>query len=160
MYLEGEAQRSDPHGNKQRAHARGYIAGLPPERREAVTGVRKVILDSLPSEYEEGMQHGMISYHIPLERYPDTYNGEAPGLAALAPRKAYMSLYLLGVYYDPETEQWFRERFANSSRKLNMGKSCVRFRNLDELPLEVIGGVISRQSSEMLIARYEAARTG
>jgi hypothetical protein len=137
-----------------------YIAGLPPERREAVTGVRKVILDSLPSGYEEGMQHGMISYHIPLERYRDTHNGEALGLAALASRKAYMSLYLLGVYYDLETEQWFRERFAHSGRRLNMGKSCVRFRNLDDLPLEVIGGVISRLSPEMLIARYEAARTG
>jgi len=137
-----------------------YIAGLSPERREAVTRVLKVILDSLPLGYEEGMQHGMISDHIPLERYPDTYNGEALGLAALASRKAYMSLYLLGVYYYPETEQWFSERFANSGRKLNMGKSCVRFRNLDELPLEVIGGVVSRLSPEMLIARYEAARSG
>jgi len=69
-----------------------YIAGLSPERREAVTRVLKVILDSLPLGYEEGMQHGMISDHIPLERYPDTYNGEALGLAALASRKAYMSL--------------------------------------------------------------------
>jgi hypothetical protein len=136
-----------------------YIADLHPERREAVAKVRGVILDNLPSGYEEGMKHDMISYHVPIERYPDTYNGEALGLAALASRKAYMSLYLLSVYYDPETEQWFRERFANSGRKLNMGKSCVRFKNLDDLPLEVIGGVISRLSPEMLIAVYEAART-
>jgi hypothetical protein len=145
---------------KSSAHTpEAYIAGLPLERREAVAEVRRAIVGNLPPEYEEGMQHGMISYYVPLERYPDTYNGEALGLAALASRKAHVSLYLLGVYYDPETEQWFRERFANSGRKLNMGKSCVRFRNLDDLPLEVIGGVISRLSPEMLIARYEAART-
>jgi hypothetical protein len=138
---------------------KAYIAGLSLERREAVSEVRKVILDNLPPGYEEGMQHGMISYHVPLERYPDTYNGEALGFAALASQKAHMSLYLLGLYYDPETEQWFRERFANSGKELNMGKSCVRFRHLDELPLKVIGEVISRLSPEMLIARYEAART-
>ena len=137
-----------------------YIAGLPPGRREAVAEVHKVILDNLHPGYEEGMQHGMISYHVPLECYPATYNGEALGLAALASRKAYMSLYLLGVYYDPETERWFKERFAHSGRKLDMGKSCVRIRDLDDLPLEIIGGVISRLSPEMLIARYEAARTG
>jgi hypothetical protein len=135
-----------------------YIADLPLERREAVAEVRKVILDSLPPGYEEGMQYGMISYHVPLERYPDTYNGEALGLAALASQKAYMSLYLLGLYCDPETEQWFRERFASSGKKLNMGKSCVRFRKLDDLPLGVIGEAISRLSPEMLIACYEAAR--
>ena len=100
----------------------------------------------------------MISYYVPLGRYPDTYNGEALGLAALASQKSYMSLYLLGIYLDPETEQWFRERFANSGSKLDMGKSCVRFRNLDNLPLGVIGEAISRLSPEVLIERYEAAR--
>ena len=136
-----------------------YIAGLPPGRREAVSEVRKVILGNLPPGYEEGMQHGMISYHVPLQRYPNTYNGQALGLAALASQKSYMSLYLLGVYCDPETERWFRERFANSGRKLNMGKSCVRFKKLDDLPLGVIGEAISRISPEDLIELYEASRS-
>ena len=144
---------------KSTAHTpEAYIAGLPLERREAVAEVRRVILDNLPPGYEEGMQHGMIAYHIPLERYPDTYNGEALGLAALASHKAHMSLYLLGVYLDSETEQWFRERYANSGSKLDMGKSCVRFKNLEDLPLRVIGEAISRLSPEMLIERYEASR--
>jgi Domain of unknown function (DU1801) len=144
---------------KSSAHTpEAYVAGLPLERREAVAEVRRVILDNLPPGYEEGLQRGMISYHIPLERYPDTYNGEPLGLAALASQKAYMSLYLLGVYLDSETEQWFRERYANSGSKLNMGKSCVRFKNLEDLPLRVIGEAISRLSPEMLIERYEASR--
>jgi hypothetical protein len=136
-----------------------YIAGLPPERRGTVATVRKVVLDNLPSGYEEGIQHGMISYFVPLESYPETYNGQALGLAALASQKGHFSLHLLGVYYDPETEKWLRERFANSGKKLDMGKACLRFKKLDDLPLEIIGGVISRLSPEMLIERYEAARS-
>ena len=145
---------------KSTAHTpEAYIAGLPLERREAVAEVRRVILDNLLPGYEEGMQHGMISYHVPLQRYPNTYNGRALGLAALASQKAYMSLYLLGVCFDPESERWFRERFANSGRKLNMGKSCVRFKKLDDLPLGVIGEAISRISPEYLIELYEASRS-
>jgi len=136
-----------------------YIAELSPERRQIVAEVRQVILGNLPEGYEEGVQYGMISYHIPLDRYPDTYNGQPLGVAALASQKNYMSLYLLGVCYDPEAEQWFRERFADSGKKLDMGKSCVRFRKLDDLPLEVIGEAISHVSSEELIERYEASRS-
>ncbi|MBA3423667.1 MAG: DUF1801 domain-containing protein [Rubrobacter sp.] len=136
-----------------------YLAELSPGRREAIAEVRKVILDSLPKGYEEAMQYGMISYHIPLERYPDTYN-KRPFAVALASQKNYMSLYLLGVCYNPETEQWFKERFADSGKNLDMGKSCVRFRKLDDLPLEVIGEAISHVSPGELIERYEASRSG
>jgi hypothetical protein len=134
-----------------------YIAGLPPERREAITEVRRVILDNLPDGYEEGMQYGMISYRIPLNHYPNTYNGQPLGVAALASQKNYMSLYLLGVCYDPETERRFKESFASTGKRLDMGKSCVRFRKQDDLPLEVIGEAISHVSPEMLIERHEAA---
>jgi len=137
-----------------------YLAELSPGRREAIAEVRKVILDSLPKGYEEAMQYGMISYHIPLERYPDTYNKRPFAVAALASQKNYTSLYLLGVCYNPETEQWFKERFADSGKNLDMGKSCVRFRKLDDLPLEVIGEAISHVSPGELIERYEASRSG
>jgi len=137
-----------------------YIAELSPERREIITELRKVILDNLPEGYEEGMQYGMISYHIPLDRYPDTYNKQPLGVAALASQKNYLSLYLLSVCYDPATEEWFKDRFADSGKKLNMGKSCVRFKKLDDLPLEVIAEAVAHISPEELIKRYEASRAG
>lgn len=137
-----------------------YLAELSPERREAISRVRDVILGNLPEGYEEGMQYGMISYYVPLDRHPDTYNGQPLSAAALASQKNYMSLYLLGVCYDPETERWFKERFAASGKKLDMGKSCVRFKRLDDLPLEVIGEAISHVSPHALIERYKASRAG
>ncbi len=135
-----------------------YLEELPPQRREAISRIRDVILENLPEGYEEGMQYGMIGYYVPFDLHPDTYNGQPLSVATLASQKNYMSLYLLGVCYDPETERWFKERFTASGKKLDMGKSCVRFRRLDDLPLEVIGEAISRVSPEDLIARYEAAR--
>ena len=135
-----------------------YIAGLPAERREAISGVREVILDNLPQGYEEGMQHGMIGYYIPLEGYPGTYNRQPLGVAALASQKNYVSLYLLGVYGDPQTRDWFEERWQAAGKKLQMGRSCVRFRKLEDVPLGVVGEVISRIPPERFIAQYEASR--
>ena len=135
-----------------------YIAALPDDRREAVEAVRKVVRDNLPDGYREGMQFGMIGWYVPLERFPDTYNGQPLGLAGLANQRNYMSLYLNTVYGDPSTERWFRDRYAASGKKLNMGKSCVRFRNLEELPLDVIGETIARADVDRYIAGYEAIR--
>ena len=91
-----------------------YIAQLPPDRREAIAAVRDVIRRNLPVGYEEGIDFGMISYHVPLDRFPDTYNGHPLGLAGLANQKNYMALYLNNVYGDRKTEAWFRERYAAS----------------------------------------------
>jgi hypothetical protein len=122
--------------------------------------VREVVLENLPEGYEEGMQYGMIGYYVPLERYPNTYNKQPLTVAALASQKNYMSLYLMGVYGDPRTREWFEERFAASGKKLNMGKSCVRFRKLDDLPLEVVGEAIARIPPNEFIEHYESSRTG
>ena len=135
-----------------------YIASLPEDRRAAIAAVRQVVLDHLPRGYEEGMQYGMIGWYVPLERFSDTYNGQPLGLAALCSQKRYMSLYLNTVYGDPETERWFRERFAASGKKLDMGKSCVRFRNVEDLPLDVIGETIARTGVDAYVARYEEVR--
>jgi hypothetical protein len=132
-----------------------YIEGLPDDRREAVRAVRDVVRDNLPAGFEEGMQSGMIAWYIPLERLPNTYNGQPLGLAGLASQKSYMSLYLLSVYGDPRTEAWFKDRYAASGKRLNMGKSCVRFRRLEDLPLDVIGDTIARVDLESYIAWYE-----
>lgn len=120
--------------------------------------MRDVIRKNLPPGYEEGMQFGMIGYYVPLERLPNTYNGQPLGLAALANNKNYMSLYLNTVYGDRATEAWFKERYAETGKKLDMGKSCLRFRRLDDLPLDVIGETIARVPVDRYVAHYEKAR--
>jgi hypothetical protein len=140
------------------ATADEYIASLPPERREAVQQVRDVVRRNLPAGFEEGMEFGMIAWYVPLERFPDTYNGRPLGLASLASQKNYMSLYLNSVYGDPSTEAWFKHRYEASGKTLNMGKSCVRFRSIDDLPLDVIAETIGRVDLDSFLAHYEEAR--
>ncbi len=135
-----------------------YIASLPEDRRHVVSAVRDVIREHLPDGYEEGMQYGMIGWYVPLARLGDTYNGQPLALAGLASQKHHLSLYLNTVYGDPQTETWFKARYATSGKKLSMGKSCVRFRQLDDLPLDVIGEVIARADIDTYVARYEAVR--
>jgi hypothetical protein len=135
-----------------------YLDSLAPDRRRALAAVRQVILDHLPDGYEETMQYGMLSYVIPLETYPHTYNGQALSYAALASQKNYMSLYLLCVYSDKEQETWFVEAFRAAGKKLDMGKSCVRFKKLDDLPLDVIGATIARTPVNAFIEQYEAVK--
>ena len=137
-----------------------YLDELPEDRTEALQAVRQVILANLPDGYAEAMNWGMISYEIPLERYPATYNNKPLAYAALASQKNYMSLYLMSVYGDSETEAWFHDRYLASGKRLDMGKSCVRFRSLDDLPLDLVGEVVARTPVEDFISRYEAARRG
>ena len=135
-----------------------YVASLPEDRAVAVQAVRDVINANLPAGYREGMAFGMIGWYVPLERFADTYNGQPLGLAALASQKNHLSLYLNNVYGDRDMEAWFRARWAQTGKRLDMGKSCVRFRRLDDLPLEVIGETIARSDLDDFINRYEAAR--
>ena len=135
-----------------------YIASLPDDRRQAVARVRDVVNRNLPPGYEEGMAYGMIGWWVPLETFPDTYNGQPLGLAGLASQKNYISLYLNTVYGDPAEEAWFKRRYAESGKKLNMGKSCLRFRRLEEVPLDVIGETIARADLDRTLAHYADAR--
>ena len=135
-----------------------YLAELPEDRRAAISTVRKVILDNLPKGYEETMQYGMIGYVIPLEEYPETYNGQALAYAALASQKNYISLYLMNIYADSKAEQWFVGQYQASGKKLNMGKSCVRFKKLEDIPIDLIGQAIARTPTTEFIEQYEASR--
>jgi hypothetical protein len=135
-----------------------YLKELPADRREAIAAVRKVILDNLPKGYRETMLWGMIAYGIPLERYPNTYNKQPLCLAGLANQKNFMTLYLMTVYGNKETEKWFKQRYKESGKKLDMGKSCVHFRKLDDLPLDLIGEVIGRVSVDDYIRHYEKVK--
>ena len=135
-----------------------YLDELADDRRETVEAVRDVVRANLPGGYEETVQFGMISYVVPLERYPKTYNRQALQYAALASQKSYVSLYLMNVYGDQETERWFLDRYRVSGKRLDMGKSCVRFKSVDDLPLDLVGEAVARTSVDDYIALYETAR--
>ena len=136
----------------------GYLAEQPKEKRAVLSAVRKVIRKNLPRGYREEMGWGMITYAIPLEQYPETYNGQPLCYAALAAQKNHFGLYLTCAYGDPGQEKKLRDGFRKAGKKLDMGKSCVRFHRLEDLPLEVIGEVIAATPPEAFIARYEASR--
>jgi hypothetical protein len=134
-----------------------YLKELPPDRREAISSVRKVILDNLPKGYEECMNYGMIGYVVPHRLYPAGYhcNPKDPlPFANLASQKNHMSLYMMTVYGGDEG--WFREEYKKTGKKLDMGKSCVRFKRLEDLPLDLIGKAIARVPVDEYIARTEA----
>jgi len=145
-----------------------YLASLPDDRRRALEAVRRVILDNLDSGYEEGMSYGVIGYYVPHRVYPPGYHCDPKqGLpfAGLASQKNYMSLYLMGLYCgcidgvsDTALMQWFRDAWAKSGRKLDMGKTCIRFRKLEDLPLDVIGEAIRRLPASVYIAQYDRAK--
>ena len=135
-----------------------YLAGLPSERRTALAAVRSVILDHLPDGYEEEMRWGMITYEVPLSTLADTYNGKPLMYAALASQKRHMSVYLSGVYADEEARQTFEEAYKATGKRLDMGISCVRFRRLEDLPLDVLGDAISRYEVDRFIDIYHRGR--
>src|SRR3712207_1165169 len=135
-----------------------YLAELPPERRAVVSAVRDVVRKHLPKGYTETINWGMISYELPLDRYPNTYNGRPLSYAALAAQKSYFALYLPAVYQDAEQEAWLRREFEKAGKKLDMGKSCLRFKRPEDLPLDAIGKVIASTPPAKFIERHEAAR--
>ena len=123
-----------------------------------VSTIRQLILDHLPEGYQESMNWGMISYEIPPEVYPDTYNGQPLSYVGLAAQKQHYAVYLMGVYQNPEQEARLKEAFEQAGKKLDMGKPCLRFRKLEEVPLDVIGEVVASTPPEQFIAQYEKAR--
>jgi uncharacterized protein YdhG (YjbR/CyaY superfamily) len=133
-----------------------YLAELPDERRAEVSAVRDVILASLPSGYVEGMMWGMITWSVPLEVSGPTYNKQPLAYVSLAAQKNYYSLYLTTVT-DPGEES-FRERYEATGKKLDMGKSCIRFKRASDLALDVIGEEIARLSVDDFLGWHDAAR--
>jgi len=145
-----------------------YLASLPADRRAAVSAVRDVIRANLDGDYEEGMQFGMISYYVPHRIFPAGYHVDPTkplSFASLASQKGHMSLYLMGVYcgctegpggQTPEAK-WFKQAWAKTGKKLDMGKACVRFKRLDQVPLEVVGEAIRRVPAKLYVERYRQA---
>ena len=135
-----------------------YLQELPEDRRGVVSRVREVILKNLPQGYKETMNWGMIAYEVPLDRYPDTYNQQPLMYMALAAQKNHYAVYSSGVYMNPLGESWLKSEFEKAGMKLDMGKSCIRFRRLENVPLDVIGKVAATQSVSEFIRSYEESR--
>jgi hypothetical protein len=136
-----------------------YLASLPADRSAALARVRSAVNARLPRGYEETMQYGTITWIVPASRLAETYNGQPLALASLASRKQYMALYLLSIYGDARLATWFKAAYKASGKKLDMGKSCVRFKTVDALPLDVIGDAISKVSVADYVASYHASRS-
>lgn len=137
-----------------------FLAGLTPERRAAITAVRKVIRKHLPAGYKEGVNWGAIGWTVPLSAYPDTYNGQPLCYVALASQKTHASLYLMAAYAESAQADRLREGFRKAGKKLDMGKACIRFRQAGDLPLDVIGDVVASTPMKDYIALAKSAHQG
>jgi uncharacterized protein YdhG (YjbR/CyaY superfamily) len=132
-----------------------YISSLPNDRRQAISSVREIILSNLPDGYEEAMNWGMITYQIPLTTYADTYNNQPLMYAALASQKNHMAVYLTGIYISDNSREEFETAYKATGKRFDVGKSCVRFKKLEDLPLHLIGKTISSVSTAELIKRTQ-----
>ena len=142
----------------QAATVQEYLDELPKDRRAVIAAVREVILRHLPAGYREAMNWGVINYEIPLERLPNTYNGQPLTYVALAAQKNYYAVYWMGAYGDSKHAAWLKDEFKKAGKKLDMGKCCIRFKKLEDLPLDVIGQAVASTTPEQYIASYERSR--
>lgn len=136
-----------------------YLKALPADRRAVLSAVRALVRKHLPTGYQEVMSWGMICYEIPLARYPDTHNGQPLCYIALAAQKSHNALYLTSVAQDPALAALLKAGFRKAGKKLDIGKSCLRFQHLGDLELDVIGQLVAGTSPEAFIAHYEASRS-
>lgn len=136
-----------------------YLDGLDPARRAVVEQVRDLVSAAMPDGYQETLAFGMITWSVPLERFPDTYNGQPLGYVALAAQKRHFSLYLLGLYSSAEREQAFRQRWTAEGRRLDMGKACLRFRRVEDLDLALLSEVVASTGVEDYLELYASARS-
>ena len=139
--------------------AEDYISQVPEERQEALKKLRKAINDNLPKGFEEGIQYGMVGYYVPHSIYPDGYHctpSEPLPFMSFASQKNSVNLYHGGIYAIPELHDWFVSEYPkHCKRKLDMGKSCIRFKKIDEIPYELIGELSSKITVEEWIDFYE-----
>jgi len=136
-----------------------YLNGLVEERKQAISKLRSIINKNLPNGFVEGMGYGMISYHIPHSVYPDGYHCDPKiplPFMNLASQKNFVAIYHMGIYANPELLNWFTTEYPkHCSRKLDMGKSCIRFKKMDDIPYQLIGELTSKMSTEEWISIYE-----
>jgi len=135
-----------------------YLSELTPERSRDVAKLRELCLNHLPAGLEEAMNWGMISYQVPFSTVEQTYNSQPLLFAAIASQKQYISLYLMSIYAFDEAREKFESDWRASGMKLNVGKACIRFRNLDSAPLDVIQRALGQVTVEEYVSRYLEVR--
>ncbi|WP_100613895.1 DUF1801 domain-containing protein [Confluentibacter citreus] len=138
-----------------------YISQLPEDSKDPISKLRKVIKDNLPKGFEEGMSYGMIGYYVPHALYPKGYHCD-PKLPlpflSIASQKNAISFYHMGIYAKPELHDWFVAEFPkHCKRKLDMGKSCIRFKYVDDIPYELLAELCKKMTPEEWISIYEKA---
>jgi uncharacterized protein YdhG (YjbR/CyaY superfamily) len=137
-----------------------YIDQLPEERKVVIKKLRSVINKNLPTGFKEKIQYNMPGWVVPLSKYPDGYHaskGELPlPFISIASQKNFVALYHSGIYSDPNLQKWFVEAYPeHSKRKLDMGKSCIRFKKIDDIPYDLIGELASKVTPDDWITTYE-----
>lgn len=135
-----------------------YIGGLSAERQPVLRKIRSFVRKHMPKGYQEQIGWGAITYAVPMKVLPDTYNGQPLCYAALAAQKNYYTLYLMGVYGNPAQKTWLAREFKKRGKRFDMGKSCLHFKSLDDLPLDVVGEVIASTPMEKYVAHYREIR--
>ena len=138
-----------------------YIASLPEDRVKAITELRKVILKSLPKGFEETMAYGMLGYVVPHKLYPNGYHcdpNQALPFISVASQKNFIAVYHMGIYGSEELLKWFVDEYTEHSKiKLDMGKGCIRFKKIDQIPYKLIGELATKITVEEWIEMYEKA---
>ncbi|MFM1909982.1 MAG: hypothetical protein RLZZ545_680 [Actinomycetota bacterium] len=135
-----------------------YLKSLAPERAIVISEIRKLVNQHIKSGFVETMRWGMISWEIPLDKYPNTYNKQPLNYIALAAQKNNYSLYLMSCYATREEGEAFEKAYRASGKKMDMGKSCVRFKKIEDLPIPLIVKYIKRYSLKEFIEVYEESR--
>lgn len=135
------------------------IANCPEDRQETLTKLRKTIVDNLPKGFSEGISYNMIGYGVPHSIYPNGYHCDPKQplpFMSFASQKNFIALYHMGLYSDPELLKWFTEEYAKRVKgKLDMGKSCIRFKKAENIPFDLIGELAAKMTVEEWIDRYE-----
>jgi uncharacterized protein YdhG (YjbR/CyaY superfamily) len=137
-----------------------YLQQLPEDRRAVVAAVRRMVKRNLPKGIQERINWGYICYEVPLAKSGPTYNGQPLCFAAIAAQKNHYALYLTAPYMDPALTRRVQETFKAAGKKLDMGKSCVRFKSLDAIPLAELGPIVAAVPMEEFIARYQSIQAG
>lgn len=136
-----------------------YISQLPEDRKEPMEKLRKTILDNLPKDFQEGINYGMIGYVVPHDVYPDGYHCDPKQplpFMSIASQKNFIAFYHMGIYANPELLKWFENEYPKYvSTKLDMGKSCIRFKNVSKIPYELLGELVAKMTAQEWIELYE-----
>jgi uncharacterized protein YdhG (YjbR/CyaY superfamily) len=136
-----------------------YIEQLTEERQEVVGKIRKVILDNLPENFEETMNYGMIGYVVPHSVYPNGYHCDTKlplPFMNIASQKNFVALYHMGIYANPKIMDWFVAEYPKyCTNKIDMGKSCIRFKKMDQIPYQLIGELVAKMTCQEWIDLYE-----